>query len=181
MKKILTIVVAAITLTAMSVCVGCTGSNEGNAEGNDSTAVEQQDGAKTASPQVDKDRFTLTLPEGWIDNRADNEYLADCRKPQEDDKSSFHYDLEINANTAKSMSTAEKAVSHMTEKGSLKAGEDMVIGDKTFKVVNHGSDPNHCWLYTDLPQGDGVLQVEVFIGNVNDPEVQQLLQSITFK
>ena len=183
MKKILTFVVAAIGMAALTACVSCTGSNEGNAGGNDSTAVEQQDGAKATSQNVEKERFTLTLPEGWEDTNADNEACAECRKPDKDDSSCSTYALVLGANTAKAMQTAEMAVSHNMERsnGILKVGEDIVVGDKTFKVVKHGSDPNHCWLYTNLPQGDGVLDIEVLIGNVNDPEVQQLLQSIKFK
>ena len=182
MKKILTFVVAAIGLAALTACVGGDGNNEGNVVGQDSTTYASPD-QKAASSLVEKERFTLTLPEGWEDTNADNEACAECRKPDKDDKSASTYALVLGANTAKSMQTAEMAVSHNMERsnGILKVGEDMVVGDKTFKVVKHNSDPNHCWLYTNLPQGDGVLDIEVLIGNVNDPEVQQLLQSITFK
>lgn len=181
MKKLFTFITAAVTLAALMVCEGCTGSGEGSSDGADSTAVEQQDEPKASSQLVEKERFTVTLPDGWQDSKADNNGLATCCKPLKDDPSSFDYFVNIWVNDAKSMKTAELAVQHMTEKGSLKAGDDMVIGDKTFKVVNHSSSDTHCWLFTDMPQGDAVLQIEVMIGNVKDLELQQLLQSITFK
>ena len=180
MKKILTFVVAAIGMAALTACVGGDGNSEGNAVSQDSTTNVAPDQPKEASSLIEKDRFTFTLPEGWEDTNADKETSAKCRKPNKDDKSASTYAVSMYANTASSMQTAEKAVAHMTENG-LKAGDDMVVGDKTFKVVKHNSDPNHCWLFTDLPQGDGVLHVEVLIGNASDPEVQQLLESVKFK
>ena len=177
MKKIITLLVTALAVTALTAC---TGSSENSNSGNDTTAVEQTEEPQANPQAVEKERFTLTLPEGWIDRKTDSKNSAQCNK-YKDDKGHLYYSIDVWANTASAMENVEKAVAHMTEKGQLTAADDLVVGDKTFKVVKDNTPDGHTWLFANLPQGDGVLQIEVGIGDVNDSEVQQLLQSINLK
>lgn len=171
MKKIFVFAIAAVAACMMAAC----GNKSANNGGADSTATEQAQAEEAPKNFGDAVWFEATAPEGW-EAKVDTAWSSKKSVRFEDVNSTetFKPSITVEIQTDKEL---KQQMEYWGGKDS-KQGEDLKVGDLTFKTVLCDNKVNH--LFAEL-EGGKLMHVSAAYLEPTAEAVKSTLESVKIK
>ena len=170
MKKLL------ISLFAFGMCFGLTACGQKEETSNDTaskTETTQEKESKEEKKTIYQGFYSATIPEGWT-------FLDEYNNDHIDRDDNDDYTIKLGVKTG----TPQSVVDSQTQREGYTQGEDVTIGNYTYKVVNFlwEDDTPSTILYTPAPGlEDKVISVHLFMMTPEDKDAKTFLESIEYE
>lgn len=165
-KTVLALATIGMSLVLALALVGC-----GGGQGQSDATTEKAD------LLTDFTWYKAQVPADWEVRFIDGKYAWNAEFGIEDDDS-FCVKVLLDTGTS-----ADEQLEHSLEYwGDHTAGDDVTIGEHTWKVENFtwdGDAPSQT-LYLDAPDGESCIAVDLFCCTTDDENVRQFLESMEF-
>ena len=175
-KSTLLAVTTALALLLALPLVGCGGAS-GTAS--DSTSSEASETSASAADKLtDFIWYEAEVPEGWEVKFIDGNYA---------NAAEFHFDPDDDAAVLKitynnSKTAQDELASSLDFWDDHTQGDDITLGDYTWKVENFtwDDDTPSMALYTDTPDGNGNIEVTIFMSTTDNADIKAFLETLQF-
>ena len=172
-KSLIAISTAALALCLASVpLVGCGGNSGGGATTGDAPAAVKED------KKTDFGLYKVEVPDGWEVKLYDTVAQGEFRMNPDNDSEI----IKISYESGTAQEEFDDSIGYWKDKSDPHTdGGTVTIGKYTYLVENFTwNDKPSVTLYTDAPDGNGSIEINVFMKTHEDPAVKSFLEDIEF-